>query len=70
MPILRQEIQAFAQLWNVHRIRYQPNRPNCVVGQPLMLYHWPKDGVEDQGLAADQELLQELQQDVSSWGKQ
>jgi hypothetical protein len=69
MPILREEVPAFARLWNVHKIRRQPKRPNCVVGQPLVLYHWPKDGVENHGLAPDTELLRELQRDVSNWGK-
>ncbi|OXV10153.1 hypothetical protein Egran_02085 [Elaphomyces granulatus] len=67
MPILREEVHAFVRLWNVHKIRRQPNRPNCVVGQPLMLYHWPKDDVQNHGLAPDRELLRELQRDVGDW---
>jgi hypothetical protein len=69
MPILRDEIPAFARLWNVHRIRRQPQRPNCVAGQPLVLYNWPKEGIENHGLVPDQEVLREIQGHISNWGK-
>jgi hypothetical protein len=69
MPIIRQEIQDYVRLWNVHKIRRQSNRPNCVTGQPMMLYNYPDSGVENFGLSVDEDLLEQLQNDVGSWGK-
>jgi hypothetical protein len=69
MPILRNEIYEFVRIWNVHRIRRQPKRPNAVVGQPLMLYKRPMPGDRKCGFVPDQQLLSEIQNDVSEWGK-
>lgn len=69
MPILREDIQKFARIWNIHTIRRQPRRPNCVAGQPVMLYHWPSEGVKDHGARPDPDLRSYLQTQVSDWGK-
>lgn len=69
MPILREEIHIFVRIWNAHKIRRQRNRPNCVTGQPVMLYHWPGEGVREYGLPPDPRKLQELNDATADWGK-
>ena len=69
MPILREEIHKFARLWNIHTIRRQPNRPNCVSGQPVALYHWPPSGIENYGIKPDPDLHRELEEQVADWGE-
>jgi len=67
MPILRQEIQAFARMWNCHTIRKQPNRPNAIHGKPYMLYNWPQaPGVQKMGLKPDAELLSQLEEQTAA----
>jgi hypothetical protein len=34
MPIVREAAMGYKDLWNIHRIRRQPNRPNAISGQP------------------------------------
>jgi hypothetical protein len=69
MPIIRCEIQTFARLWNVHRIRRQPNRPNHVNGQPIMLYNFPeRTSSQEYGLKIDESFLAEVQEKVSDFG--
>jgi hypothetical protein len=69
MPILRQEIQGFARMWNSHTIRRQPNRPNAVHGKPYMLYNWPQAPVaRDYGLKPDLGLLSELEGQTAAYG--
>jgi len=69
MPIIRVEIQKFVKTWNSHPIRRQKNRPECIAGQPVDLYHWPPDGTQEYGLPVDEELLHHLQQISNPWGK-
>lgn len=69
IPILRQEVQAFARMWNMHTIRKQPNRPNAVHGKPIMLYFYPQDPcIQNYGLKPDPQLLQELTDQTASYG--
>ena len=68
MPILREEIQAFARLWNIHQIRKQPNRPSSVQGKPFMLYNFPKEPVRNYGIKPDDELLQKIRNHYLTWG--
>ncbi|KAE8374203.1 hypothetical protein BDV26DRAFT_284469 [Aspergillus bertholletiae] len=60
MPIICTEIYSYIELWNVHQIRKQQNRPNSVTGKPYMLYYYPKEGVRDYGLPIKQEVLDYL----------
>lgn len=60
MPLVRQEIQNFVRVWNSHRIRKQPHRPESISGKPWMLYHHPQEGIKDYGLPPDEEILQNL----------
>lgn len=69
MPMIRTEIYSYVELWNVHRIRKQRNRPNSVAGKPYMLYHHPKEGVQDSGLPVKQEVLDVQRQSVHGFGK-
>jgi hypothetical protein len=41
MPIIREAAIAYKDLWNCYKIRKQPNRPNAVTGQPMVLYYYP-----------------------------
>lgn len=69
MPIIRSEVQTYARIWNIHRIRRQPNRPNCVSGQPIMLYNCPeRTGAQEHGLNVDEELVAGLREQVSGFG--
>lgn len=69
MPMIRTEIYSYVELWNVHRIRKQRNRPNSVAGKPYMLYHHPKEDVQDYGLPIKQEVLDVQRQSVHGFGK-
>jgi hypothetical protein len=69
MPIIREEIQKFAALWNIHRIRKQSDRPNSVSGQPVVNYQWPAEGVQNFGIPPNLEVTAEIQQDINNWGK-
>lgn len=69
IPILRQEVQGFARMWNTHTIRKQPNRPNAVHGRPVMLYFYPQDScTQNYGLKPDPQLLKELTDQTASYG--
>jgi len=69
MPLLRREICKFIRLWNVHDIRKQKERPGGVYGKPYFLYFHPEDhGVQDYGLIADENLVNELLDDMNDWG--
>jgi len=69
MPLLRREICKFIRLWNVHDIRKQKERPGGVYGKPYFLYFHPEDrGVQDYGLTADENLVNELLDDMNDWG--
>lgn len=69
MPILREEIHRFVVVWNAHKIRRQRNRPYCVTGQPVKLYHFSQDKVKDYGLSPNRTKLQELNDATAEWGK-
>ncbi|KAE8378784.1 hypothetical protein BDV26DRAFT_291905 [Aspergillus bertholletiae] len=67
MPILRKDIHGFSQLWNVHSIRRQANRPNSVSGKPVILFNWPPEGVGNYGVKPDPELITQFKQDTTQW---
>ena len=69
MQIIRQEIEGYTEVWNCHHIRKQKKRPNAIVGQPKVLYHWPPSGVTQYRRAVDQGLAQEVLNDCKNWGK-
>lgn len=63
MPIIREELLGFVEIWNSHTIRRQPNRPNHVAGKPWLLFFYPEMGVQDYGLNIDLDQVERLTQD-------
>jgi len=69
MPLVRAATFAYKDLWNLHTIRKQPNRPNAVSGQPYQLYHYPKPEVKSYGRPINQEFVSDLYKSFDGWGK-
>lgn len=67
MPILRREVFSFVKTWNYHKIRRQKNRPNCVPGQPWVLYHHPEEA-QDHAIQPNPGTVDTLLQDVAEYG--
>ncbi|KAL9614761.1 MAG: hypothetical protein Q9167_000752 [Letrouitia subvulpina] len=65
LPIICTEVQEFIQLWNIHQIRKQPDRPNHVAGKPYMLYFHPPAATHNFGLRLDEDVFRTLQNDIS-----
>ena len=70
MPIVRDAAHSYVELWNHHRIRKQPNRPNAVTGQPVLLYHYPPSGVNSYEVSIDCNYLKQLEESLEEWGMQ
>jgi hypothetical protein len=68
MPIVREAAIAYKDLWNCHKIRKQPNRPNAVTGQPMVLYHYPDPEVKLYRQPINQDFVSELQASLQAWG--
>ena len=68
MPLVRQATEEYVELWNIHFIRSQKNRPNSVAGQPEVLYEDPPDGVKSYGVPIDPEFAKTIQDSMPSWG--
>jgi hypothetical protein len=69
MPIVRQAAYEYMELWNIHKIRKQPNRPNAVVGRPEQLYNDPADGIQSYGVPIDIEFAKNIEESMENWGK-
>jgi hypothetical protein len=69
MPIIRDEIEAFVDVWNNYSIRSQKNRPNSVPGKLWQFYDYLKKDVRDYKCTPDSELLNLIQKDVADYGK-
>jgi hypothetical protein len=67
MPIIRQEIYGYADLWNAHTIRRQVNRPTVVSGKPVVLYFQPPPPARDYGSEVPNNRLQRLLQSVEAY---
>jgi len=67
MPIIRQEIYGYADLWNAHTIRQQANRPTVVSGKPVVLYFHPSQPARDYGSEVPNNRLQRLLQTVEAY---
>jgi hypothetical protein len=35
-PIIREQVEHFAHLWNIHSIRKQHNQPYLIAGKPVL----------------------------------
>ena len=68
MPIIREAAIAYKDLWNIHTIRKQPNRPNAVSGQPEILYDFPPTGEGSYGVQIDPEFVQQIEAGLEEWG--
>jgi len=69
MPLIRDDIHNFVELWNVHSIRSQPKRPSVKPGKPVVLYFTPPDGTLDYGQLAPVSTVSELRSEVLAWGQ-
>ena len=69
LPLLRDQILEFVEVWNVHRIRKQRNRPNVVQGKPFHNFFYPKVPVRDYRVDCSEEKRADLQLDVQEYGK-
>ena len=69
MPLIREEIHNFVELWNAHSIRSQPERPSVKPGKPVVLYFTPLDGTHDNGQLAPVSTVSELCSEVLAWGQ-
>ena len=69
MPWLRTTIGGFVQMWNSHRIRKQPKRPNVKFGKPYMLYHYPDDDIINRGVSVDMASQEAVEAEVENYSK-
>lgn len=71
IPILREELPIFVNLWNSHYIRRQRNREDYLInGIPHILYHYPeRSGGEQKGRRANLELVDQMLTEVDEFGK-
>jgi len=64
MPIIRQEIYGYANLWNAHAIRRQAGQPAVLPEKPVVLYFHPPAPMADYGSVVPENRLQQLRQTV------
>jgi hypothetical protein len=69
MPLVREAAIVYKDLWNIHKIRKQPNRPNAVSGQPQILYDFPPTAEGSYGVAIDPEFAKIIEDGLEEWGK-
>jgi hypothetical protein len=70
MPIIREEVHAYQELWDKHTIRKQKDRPNVVPGKPVFNYHYSHTrGVPNCGWPVDPELIEEIRADTAHFSK-
>ena len=67
MPIIRQEMAVFIEIWNDHSIHKQPNRPHVVHGRPFMNYFYPNDQVPWCGFPVNSDQVEKQQKDVQEF---
>lgn len=61
MPLIREEVKSFVAVYNHHRIRRQPNKPNSQPGRPDTLYHYPQlSNAKRYGRVVDTEYIAQL----------
>jgi hypothetical protein len=68
MPLVREAVHVYVELWNHHNIRKQPNRPNTVTSQPYILYHYPPDSVKSYEVLVNPDWISKLEQSMEEWG--
>ena len=68
MLIVQDAVHAYVELWNHHKIRKQPNRPNAVTSQPIILYHYPLSGVHLYKVLVNREYISQIEDSLQEWG--
>ena len=68
MPLVREAVHAYVELWNYYNIRKQPNRLNAVTSQPYILYYYPPDGVKSYEVSVNLNWISKLEQSMEEWG--
>jgi len=70
LPIIREQVEHFAHLWNIHSVRKQRNQPYLIAGKPVLNYchaqHRNPD-VEYRGMPCDPVVLERLQDAVHGY---
>jgi len=69
MPLIRDEMHDFVELWHAHSIRSQSKRPSVMPGKLVVLYFTPPDGTLDYGQLAPESTVSELRSEVLAWGQ-
>jgi len=69
MPMIREEVFQFVDVWNAHYIRKQPNRPSCVYGIPNKLYDYPIEGSRLYNIEISSNIVNHILGDLPKWGK-
>jgi len=71
LPIIRAQIEHFVHLWNIHKIRNQPNRPDLIPGKPFRNFFHPElknPEARRCGRQCNLETLARLQEAVMGYG--
>jgi hypothetical protein len=68
MPIVREEVYKYVELWNVHNIRKQLNQPNAVTKKPKFNYTYPKTSTIHYRRPIDPEISDSISQEYAEWG--
>jgi hypothetical protein len=68
LPIVREQVYQFADLWNAHTIRSQKNRPHVIPGKPVVLHFTPSAPARDFGVKPPSLLLSALRKEVEAYG--
>jgi hypothetical protein len=68
MPMLRQEILQFVQVWNCHTIRPQNQRPYLPTGQPVWLFQNPTPEKPDFAIPVDLNLVDKMIDKLRDYG--
>ena len=69
MSVIRKEATAFANLWNVHKIRYQKKRFNAVVNQSFFNYEYSQNDTLRYEFFFDASLINQLKAKIADYDK-
>ena len=60
MPIVREEVYKYVELWNVHNIWKQLKRPNAITRKPKFNYTYSKNGTIHYKRPIDPEIVDSI----------
>jgi hypothetical protein len=70
LPIIRDEVASYVDIWNNHSIRAQKERPHMISGKPKVNYFLSMmKKIPNCGRPIDPELVEKLRTDTMEWGK-